>query len=83
MKRFVFTSSSSAALLQGFDKPGIIVTEDNWNEESVKEAWSESPYPPEHAAPVYTASKTQSEQEVWKFHEANRHRRPDLVVNTS
>ncbi|KAF4472987.1 aldehyde reductase 2 [Fusarium albosuccineum] len=82
VKRFVLTSSSSAAVLSGVDKPGIVVTEDTWNEESVKEAWSEPPYPPEHAAPVYAASKTQSEQEIWKFHKENRHRRPDLTVNT-
>ncbi|KAH8651761.1 hypothetical protein BGZ61DRAFT_541944 [Ilyonectria robusta] len=82
VKRFVFTSSSAAALLSNIDAPGIKVTGETWNEESVKEAWANPPYTPERAASVYSASKTQAEQEVWKYHKEHQNERPDLVVNT-
>ncbi|KAH6974425.1 hypothetical protein BKA56DRAFT_634334 [Ilyonectria sp. MPI-CAGE-AT-0026] len=82
VKRFVLTSSSAAAVSSKADQPGITVTEDTWNETAVKEAWAEPPYGPERAGAVYAASKTQAEQEVWKFHKENHEKRPDLVVNT-
>ena len=82
MKRFVFTSSSAAAVSSTIGAPGIKVTEETWNEDAVKEAWAEPPYTPERAAPVYSASKTQAEQEVWKYHTEHQNERPDLVVNT-
>ncbi|WAO97170.1 Epimerase domain-containing protein [Fusarium falciforme] len=82
VKRFVFTSSSAAAVSSTIGAPGIKVTEETWNEDAVKEAWAEPPYTPERAAPVYSASKTQAEQEVWKYHTEHQNERPDLVVNT-
>lgn len=82
VKRFIFTSSSTAVVMPAFDKPGIIVTEETYNEEAVKEAWADPPYGTERSAVVYAASKTQSEQEVWKYHKEHRSERPDLVVNT-
>ncbi|KAK7419023.1 hypothetical protein QQX98_003525 [Neonectria punicea] len=82
VKRFVFTSSSAATVSSARDKPGVTVTEETWNENAVKESWAEPPYGVERAGAVYAASKTQAEQEVWKFHKANREKRPDLVVNT-
>lgn len=80
VKRFVLTSSSSAAL--GSLDHGVTVTEDRWNEKSIEAAWAGPPYGPDKPVVVYEASKTQSEQAVWKFHKENRGRRPDLVVNT-
>lgn len=82
VKRFVFTSSSAATVSSALDTPGIVVTEDTWNEDAVKKAWAEPPYGMDRAGAVYAASKTQAEQEVWKFHKENRENRPDLVVNT-
>ncbi|KAF7556593.1 hypothetical protein G7Z17_g1294 [Cylindrodendrum hubeiense] len=82
VKRFVLTSSSAAAVSATAETSGTPITEDTFNEGAVKEAWAEPPYGPERAAPVYAASKTQAEQEVWKFHKENREKRPDLVVNT-
>jgi len=79
VKRFVLTSSSSAAV--GVLDKGITVREDTWNEKAIKQAWSGPPY--EQLRPMinYEASKTQAEQAVWKFHQENRSKRPDLVVN--
>ncbi|KAF4455211.1 Aldehyde reductase [Fusarium albosuccineum] len=82
VKRFVFTSSSTAAVSATPGKPGIIVAEDTWNEDAIKEAWKEPPYGPDRVWSVYAASKAQSEQEVWRFHNEHRHRRPDIVVNS-
>ncbi|KAF4981760.1 hypothetical protein FZEAL_2482 [Fusarium zealandicum] len=82
VKRFVFTSSSAAAVWSILDQPGIVVTEETFNEEAVKKAWADPPYEMDRAGAVYAASKTQAEQEVWKFHRENRTKRPDLVVNT-
>ncbi|CAM1510944.1 Fc.00g084570.m01.CDS01 [Cosmosporella sp. VM-42] len=82
VKRFVLTSSSAATVMSSRDTPGITVTEDTWNEDSVKAAWAEPPYGMERYGAVYCASKTQGEQEVWKFHRENQHKRPDLVVNS-
>ncbi|KAL6355759.1 hypothetical protein LRP88_09342 [Fusarium phalaenopsidis] len=82
VKRFVYTSSSTAALLPKPNVPGIVVTENTWNDEAVKLAWSSTTYSAEQANLTYAASKTQAEQEVWKFYNENKHKRPDLVVNT-
>ncbi|KAL6401217.1 hypothetical protein AUP68_16946 [Ilyonectria robusta] len=82
VKRFVYTSSSTAAMLPKLNVPGIVVTENTWNDEAVKLAWSSTTYSAEQASLTYAASKTQAEQEVWKFYNENKHKRPDLVVNT-
>ncbi|KAM6536195.1 hypothetical protein FALCPG4_002209 [Fusarium falciforme] len=82
VKRFVLTSSSSAAVLSVPGAPGVEVLEDTWNEFAVKAAWAEPPYTPERGGVVYAASKTEAEKAVWKYHEENRDKRPDLVVNT-
>lgn len=81
VKRFVLTSSSTAAVLADPRKPKVVVTKDTYNEEAVKIAWSEPPYDAMHGVYVYAASKAQGEQAVWKFYEENRAKRPDLVVN--
>ncbi|KEY68568.1 hypothetical protein S7711_05757 [Stachybotrys chartarum IBT 7711] len=82
VKRFV-QCSSSAAVVQGI-KPGdtpVTTTNDTWNEAAVASAWQE-PYRPEKGPDVYSASKTQQEQAIWKYHKEHKHERPDLVVNT-
>ncbi|KAK3936256.1 hypothetical protein QBC46DRAFT_419726 [Diplogelasinospora grovesii] len=81
-KRFVFCSSSTAAVLSVTGRPGVVVTEATFNEDAVRAAWADPPYTPERAHAVYSASKTLAEQAVWKYHRDNGHRRPDMVVNT-
>lgn len=83
VKRFIYTSSSSAAVTSTSGVPAITVTEETWNDEAVKQAWAPPPYGPERSYVNYPASKTQTEREVWKFHKENGHKRPDLVVNAS
>ncbi|KAK7419197.1 hypothetical protein QQZ08_010965 [Neonectria magnoliae] len=73
---------AAAAVTSTLGVPGMAVTEEIWNEDAVKEAWAEPPYTPERILAVYAASKTQAEQEVWKYHQEHRSERPDLVVNT-
>lgn len=82
MKRFVLTSSSSAAVSPGAPGADVKVTEGRWNEDAIKAAWADPPYTEDRAGVVYAASKTESEQAVWKYHKDNRDSRPDLVVNT-
>lgn len=78
VKRFVLTSSSTAALLPKPDTPSK-VTVDTWNEEVVKEAYRPPPYEPERAYPVYAAAKTLAEQAAWKF---VREEKPGFELNT-
>ncbi|KAF4968554.1 hypothetical protein FSARC_4069 [Fusarium sarcochroum] len=82
VKRFVLTSSSSAAYVPRADVPGVEVTEDSWNDFAVKAAWADPPYTSERGGVVYAASKTEAERAVWKYHQENRDKRPDLIVNT-
>ncbi|PNP51923.1 hypothetical protein FNYG_15864 [Fusarium nygamai] len=82
VKRFVFTSSSAAAVVSLPDMPGIKVNEESWCEDAVHKAWADPPYTPDRAGIVYAASKVQSEQAVWKYHQEHRSEKPDLVVNT-
>lgn len=77
MKRFVYTSSSTAATLP---KPGKAfgVTAESWNDEAVEMAWNK--YVAEKDAfVVYAASKAESERAVWKWARETEH---DFVVNT-
>lgn len=73
MKRFVFTSSSTAATMP---KPGkkFTVYKDTWNDESVRLAKQDKP----DAFTVYAASKTEGEKHVWNWVEENK---PSFVVN--
>lgn len=61
---------------------GAIVTEDTWSPDAKELAWTPGPWGPEHGAFVYVASKVEQEQAVWKYHEENKSKRPDLVVNS-
>ncbi|KAK2684760.1 hypothetical protein QWA68_016290 [Fusarium oxysporum] len=82
VKRFVFTSSSLAAISSALGVPGVEVTENSWNDFAVKAAWAPPPRTQERGGIVYAASKIEAEKAVWKYHQENRERRPDLVVNT-
>ncbi|KAG7410047.1 Aldehyde reductase 2 [Fusarium oxysporum f. sp. rapae] len=82
VKRFVFTSSSAAAVNSNPDGTGVTVTEESWNEAAVEKAWADPPYTPERRGPVYAASKVQAEQAIWKYHKEHRSEKPDFVVNT-
>ncbi|KAF9776780.1 hypothetical protein IL306_004976 [Fusarium sp. DS 682] len=82
VKRFVFTSSSSAAVVSVPDVPSVKVNEKSWSEGAVKKAWADPPYTKDRGGIVYAASKAQAEQAVWKYHEEHRSEKPDLVVNT-
>lgn len=78
VKRFVYTSSSTAATNPA---PGVekTVKVDTFNEETVKQAWAPPPYEADRAFAVYGASKTQAEQALWKFMEEEK---PGFVLNT-
>ncbi|KAM3077216.1 hypothetical protein ACMFMG_003319 [Clarireedia jacksonii] len=77
VKRFVFTSSSMAAT---HPKPNeeFYIDENMWNEEDVKAAHAPPPYEPSRAWAVYGASKTESEQALWKF---VKEKSPGFVAN--
>jgi hypothetical protein len=78
VKRFVYTSSSTAAT---FPIPNKVFTIDanTWNEAQVKEAWAPPPYQDERKWAVYGASKTQGEQALWKF---VKEQKPNFVANS-
>ncbi|KAF8863136.1 NAD(P)-binding protein [Acephala macrosclerotiorum] len=78
VKRFVYTSSSTAA---SAPKPNKVLTIDanTWNEEDIKAAHAPPPYTADRAWAVYGASKTEGEQAVWKFVQEQK---PDFVANT-
>ena len=78
VKRFVYTSSSTA--ITGA-KPNVAFTisTDDWNNEDVEAAWKPPPYEAERKLQVYGASKTQAEQELWKF---VKEQKPGFVLNT-
>ena len=78
VKRFVYTSSSVAITAP---KPNVefTISTDDWNEKDVEAAWKPPPYEKGRAWAVYGASKTQAEQELWKF--AKEHK-PGFVLNT-
>lgn len=82
VKRFIFTSSSAAAVVSSPDIPAGNITEDSWTDYIVDAAWADPPYTPERGMATYAASKNQSEKAVWKYHKENRQKRPDLTVNT-
>ena len=62
VKRFVLTSSSSAAV--GMLDEGITVREDSWNERAIKQALSGPPYESTQPIITYEASKALAEQAV-------------------
>ena len=77
LKRFVLTSSSTAAVSPQPNKE-FSVDDKTWNDEVVKKAWI-SPYEGvQKKLDVYTATKTESEKAAWKWVEENK---PSFVLN--
>ena len=66
VKRFVLTSTNQAALDRPYGKD-FMVHGGMWNDQAVEKAWRPPPYEQERAWDVYSALKTQTEQEMWKF----------------
>ncbi|RDL33753.1 NAD(P)-binding Rossmann-fold containing protein [Venustampulla echinocandica] len=77
IKRFVFTSSSTAATAPIPNKE-FHIDSDSWNDAEIKAAWAPPPYEPQRAWAVYGASKAESEKAVWKF---VKEQKPHFVVN--
>jgi nucleoside-diphosphate-sugar epimerase len=73
VKRFVFTSSSTAATLPKPEKE-FTIYKDSWDDEAIKLAQGSEP----DGFTVYAARKTLAEKEVWKWVEENK---PSFVVN--
>ncbi|KAH6866194.1 hypothetical protein B0T10DRAFT_611953 [Thelonectria olida] len=82
VKRFVYTSSSAAAVVSIRGLPKVVVTKDTYTEDLVKLAWSNPLDDPRQPYYVYVASKAQAEQAVWKYYKEHKTERPDLIVNT-
>ncbi|KAG0650010.1 NAD-dependent epimerase deHydratase terH [Hyphodiscus hymeniophilus] len=78
VKRFVYTSSSTAASAPIPNKEFTIDT-NTWNEATVKAAWAPPPYEEDRKWAVYGASKTEGEKAVWEF---VKEQKPGFVVNT-
>ncbi|RMZ85077.1 hypothetical protein DV738_g57, partial [Chaetothyriales sp. CBS 135597] len=80
VKRFVYTSSSTAASLTILDKV-FHIDASTWNEAAVAKVQSLTPPylpDPQIAYTIYGASKTEAERAVWKFVEDHRaHAPPD------
>ncbi|KAL1966625.1 hypothetical protein VTN77DRAFT_4036 [Rasamsonia byssochlamydoides] len=78
IKRFVLTSSSTAALVPKPNQEGVVVEKDTWNDEAVAAAWDEAT--PAEARPyvVYAASKVEAEKAAWKWVETHK---PGFVLN--
>lgn len=77
VKRFVFTSSSTAAT-NPIPNKKFSIDEKSWNNECVERAWAPPPYEDSRKWDVYGASKTQAEQALWKFVDE---RKPHFEVN--
>ena len=77
VKRFVLTSSSTAAILPKPNNP-VTVTVDTWNDELVSFVY-DNPPKPENAYAVYGASKTLQEKAAWDF---VRNKQPEFVLNS-
>lgn len=77
IKRFVYTSSSTAATSPKPNKEFNITT-DTWNEEDIKKAWASPPYEADRAFTVYGASKCEAEKALWKF---VKEEKPHFVCN--
>ncbi|CAN8096001.1 unnamed protein product [Discula destructiva] len=85
VKRFVLTSSSTAAASRGAGPDGSRAGQkfdlgvDAYNTDAIDEAWAPPPYDSSRSFAVYRASKTQQEQEAWKF---VSERKPGFVLNS-
>lgn len=78
LKRFVYTSTAATAMQMRFNEE-FDLTQDSWNEKSVKAAWAPPPYTPDRGFDVYAASKAQAEKALWEFVSKNK---PQFEANT-
>ncbi|KAK5128979.1 hypothetical protein LTR85_000312 [Meristemomyces frigidus] len=78
VKRFVLTSSASAANQLKFNEP-YDLTPESYNTTSVEEAWKPPPYEQHRSFHTYNASKVQSEQAMWKYMQEHN---PHFVANS-
>ena len=78
VKRFVFTSSNRAIYNPIFGKE-FTIDSTMWNTSAVEHAWRPAPYEEDRVWDVYSALKTQCEQEIWKF---AREEKPGFVLNS-
>lgn len=84
VKRFVYTSSSEAAVFSSFlehdEKNRTKITSDTWNDIAVERVRHQmSPATPKSGFDVYAASKALGEQAIWDWVKIFK---PDFVVNT-
>ncbi|KAH6673670.1 hypothetical protein B0J14DRAFT_667193 [Halenospora varia] len=77
VKRFVYTSSSTAATAPIHNKE-FLIDSNMWNEKQIKEAHAPPPIKPERSWAVYGASKAEAEKAVWQFVEEEK---PNFVAN--
>lgn len=77
VRRFVYCSATAAAVSQG---TGIRneVTSDSWNMSAFKAAWGPPPYEAERAWAVFSSSKMQAEQAVWRWYNLKK---PQFTLN--
>ncbi|KAL7917176.1 hypothetical protein ACQKWADRAFT_324866 [Trichoderma austrokoningii] len=78
IKRFVLTSSSSAAYFANLSQK-VIITEESWNEVALQAAYSTSTPHEQMPFIVYAASKLESERTAWGWF---KHNQPDFEMNT-
>lgn len=79
VKRFVYTSSSTAAVFPEAEVP-VMVDSNTWNDKALSILQNSASAPEWYVA--YAASKVQAERAVWDFYHNNMTRRSDLEVNT-
>ncbi|KAH8893568.1 NAD(P)-binding protein, partial [Thozetella sp. PMI_491] len=79
IKRFVLTSSSSAAIIPKPNVKGITIDKSTWNDEAVSAAWNNSAPEGQQGYYVYAASKTEGERAAWKWVAEEK---PQFVLNT-
>ncbi len=78
VKRFVYTSSSIAAVHPTPDTK-FHVDSSSWNEIDLRDAWAPPPYEASRAFPVYGASKVEGERAAWDFMKTEN---PEFILNT-
>ncbi|KAF5604327.1 aldehyde reductase II [Fusarium pseudocircinatum] len=79
VKRFVYTSSSTAAVFPEAEIP-VVVDANTWNDKALSILQNSASAPEWYVA--YAASKVEAERAVWDFYQNDVTRRSDLVVNT-
>ena len=78
VRRFVYCSATAAAVSQGTAMRNE-VTNESWNMSAFKTAWEPPPYEHDRAWAVFSSSKMQAEQAVWRWYRRNK---PIFTLNT-